>query len=1102
MTNMYYSNMSFFNRIRSAVSSSIGAVTRATASVLSSVAQYLNPITPAQAIYQQSVQALPQQMALPPQPQPQPEPVIDLLDDREVTSLDGSPLDNLETILEAINKITLQNNEYAVVRLSFKGGVTRYLTIKQKNKKTIAKELRDMIDFVTDSDAEIIETSDDIAVVLKNYRELIGYNVSIYEPDRKARVGAFFKYTHRIGNSFTSNYLKTLGIYSTEYIQNNKATKEVYYNRCLIEAFRGQIPDDKFEQLKSIVKTDFVPKDKLPEIAKKLKICFKLYFPNSTTQRRMNTIFFGKSGERSKEDDKIPTICYIDEHFFRFDKITNITKFFIENHDKVPSLPKAHLVNTIKSSNQVGFCRIPENTLDSYELVNLLLKSELLTPLSIESIESHPEFKESEELNTKIDIENHCVAIQCKTSDKIKRFFVIDFETTTDGLNHQPYLVAIYGDHTDSRGTKSIVQETFSTLDDKPDIVKSLFNYIFGDLKIRTKWNNRLTLFAHNLTYDIGFLINHPSISKIEPLVCNGRMVACKFEFESHNAKLHIDMRDSLRIIPVKASSIPKMLGIQNVQKEVMIYELYNTDTVKNLEQIPMSTIEQYKSLPIYEDFINNLKLQKCIKSDNVDLLRYAQFYCIQDCRIVYEGLYKFNELFKLINPTMPDVWNFYSLPSIAMHYFYIEGCYEGCYQFSGLLGKYFSPQVIGGRCMLKDNQPQNIQADIQDFDAVSLYPSAMHYFNGFVRGTPEIIENFEPDNYNYYFIRVRVDSIKPRHFPVVSSMSQTTREWTNDLIGKIIPIDKVGLEDAIEFQDLKYTFIDGYYFDEGFNTRIKDVIKNITDRRQQAKEDKNEGLQQVLKLLANSSYGKLIQHTPDQNTRIITGFSELRRQMDKRYHYVKVIESIGVDYQNDSTKYILTEYKPVVESYSSPHLGCQILSYSKRLMNRVMCLAEDIGIEIYYQDTDSMHIKADDILPLSKAFKTKYSTDLIGKQLGQFHSDFNVEGLDSKSTISRHFIGFAKKCYIDKCEDASGKIGFHIRMKGVSPSAIDAYIEENKLQIMELYESHYQGNPHTYDLLANGKVSFEKNRAFEHSNRSKFTRTVGINIPEEIEVY
>lgn len=45
------------------------------------------------------------------------------------------------------------------------------------------------------------------------------------------------------------------------------------------------------------------------------------------------------------------------------------------------------------------------------------------------------------------------------------------------------------------------------------------------------------------------------------------------------------------------------------------------------------------------------------------------------------------------------------------------------------------------------------------------------------------------------------------------------------------------------------------------------------------------------------------------------------------------------------------------------------ILDMSKRIMNEVMCLAEDLKINIYYQDTDSMHIEADKIEKLSDEF-------------------------------------------------------------------------------------------------------------------------------------
>ena len=75
--------------------------------------------------------------------------------------------------------------------------------------------------------------------------------------------------------------------------------------------------------------------------------------------------------------------------------------------------------------------------------------------------------------------------------------------------------------------------------------------------------------------------------------------------------------------------------------------------------------------------------------------------------------------------------------------------------------------------------------------------------------------------------------------------------------------------------------------------------------------------------------------------------------------------------------------HKPLDESFSSPHLGCQILSYSKRLMNKVMTLADDNGINIYYTDTDSIHIDDEaGVEPLAKFYEEKYGQKLI-KQIG-----------------------------------------------------------------------------------------------------------------------
>ena len=77
-----------------------------------------------------------------------------------------------------------------------------------------------------------------------------------------------------------------------------------------------------------------------------------------------------------------------------------------------------------------------------------------------------------------------------------------------------------------------------------------------------------------------------------------------------------------------------------------------------------------------------------------------------------------------------------------------------------------------------------------------------------------------------------------------------------------------------------------------------------------------------------------------------------------------------------------------------SPHLGCQILSYSKRLMNKVMSLADDNDINIYYTDTDSIHIDESGVEPLAKLYEDKYGQKLIGKRLGQFHCDFECHNV------------------------------------------------------------------------------------------------------------
>ena len=63
---------------------------------------------------------------------------------------------------------------------------------------------------------------------------------------------------------------------------------------------------------------------------------------------------------------------------------------------------------------------------------------------------------------------------------------------------------------------------------------------------------------------------------------------------------------------------------------------------------------------------------------------------------------------------------------------------------------------------------------------------------------------------------------------------------------------------------------------------------------------------------------------------------------------------------------------------YNYCHCGVEILSMSKRIMNEVMCLAEDLDLEIFYQDTDSVHMNYDEVEIMTKDYKAKFERDLV----------------------------------------------------------------------------------------------------------------------------
>lgn len=125
--------------------------------------------------------------------------------------------------------------------------------------------------------------------------------------------------------------------------------------------------------------------------------------------------------------------------------------------------------------------------------------------------------------------------------------------------------------------------------------------------------------------------------------------------------------------------------------------------------------------------------------------------------------------------------------------------------------------------------------------------------------------------------------------------------------------------------------------------------------------------------------------------------------------------------------------------------------------------------------------------------YKAKYGRDLIGKQMTQFHCDFDsFPGAvgDIRRIVSRKLIALGKKSYLDILVDESGNEGYHIRMKGVPKQCVLNKCKRMGITVEELYERMYNGESITFDLT-DGSNCFKKTKTFDQITLPQFYRRV-----------
>ena len=77
------------------------------------------------------------------------------------------------------------------------------------------------------------------------------------------------------------------------------------------------------------------------------------------------------------------------------------------------------------------------------------------------------------------------------------------------------------------------------------------------------------------------------------------------------------------------------------------------------------------------------------------------------------------------------------SSAQLAHQYMLEKNVFEGVSQLSSTPREYIMKCMVGGRTMCAENKMHHVMAVLDDFDAVSLYPSAMYRLGGYISKVP-----------------------------------------------------------------------------------------------------------------------------------------------------------------------------------------------------------------------------------------------------------------------------------------------------------------------------------------------------------------------------
>lgn len=891
-----------------------------------------------------------------------------------------------------------------------------------------------------------------------DFNEITKIKISKYrKPERefKNKSGGFFPYINN-----TTEDLSELQIYTQEQALN--ITKREH---CLIKALDG-VPESDLNKIKLAFATNsHISKKDLKQIANIINQDIILYYYDNDEEPRIRKTIYKSSSSLEPVE-----IAIYKNHYFKY-QMTKYSAYSIKNYSELRQDPEFY--NIYKKGKKNKY----RGKINSLKLIHLLFLGGYFIRGDLSRFEEiTAEIRDDIYLDR---IDNEQRLIEYKTYDTKKRnIYYADCESFVYEPIHKLYLLGYVSDNND-------MVNIMNTQEVPPEqiITRWMYDMTGGGKK------DALCYF-HNLKYDYHLLEEFLPIKN--KCIKDNTLYSVKLIYKGKT----IELRDSYKLLPFPLSKFGKNLNLPSHlrKKEAIAYEYY---TPENNNQI-INTKDYKKLLSINEQKIFDKAVRDCksFYNDTFNPLTYYKDYLNLDCLVLKYGLQTFNDIILNITDNKLTIYDTLTISSLTDKYMKINGAYKGVYEVKDNLRAYIAKAVYGGRvCVNKKYQKKVIEGKISDYDGVSLYPSAINRLCrevGLPKGKAKRMTDFAKwEEYTYAIMTVKINKVnKKQQMPFIAYKTDTGTNYMNEPPPEPVIIDKITLEDYINFHHIEYEILDGVYWNEGGNKKMGELIQGLFKERLKHKKN-NPALANTLKLMLNSAYGKTIMKKSKSETKIIKN-AKFEDYIYNNFHTIKKYRKINdYCYELERTKYD--------DSYNTGQVGAFILSYSKRIMNEVFNTANDCNYPIYYTDTDSIHLNYDDVKPLEDKYRKIYSKELNGKNLEQFHIDFDLEGAAGEIYATKSiFLG--KKSYIDYLEsnDAKGnKIqGLHYRLKGITREGLEHTAKQYKGGHFELYEDLAKGtekemilNP--FDEQKNkSKVLFEFKNG-QVSTKKEFIRKV-----------